>query len=148
MKQVIDDLYTLLFNDPLLNSDTSVNIKVNTFYKYANPLIELYPALLLIRKSENSQIKTVSSGYLNTYSIDILLMTQEFEETTKSLKGIDDLDKLVKNVRSILQKNPKINGNYYDSLISGIEYQSFVTDNYINFTAIISFNIQKKVYYN
>lgn len=148
MKQAVTDLYNLLSTNPLLLSDTGDNIKVNTFAQYANPLIDNFPAILLIRRSKAKQIKTIASGYIENYSIDILAMTQQFETDYTILDGVEALDKLVKNIETILQQNPKINGNYLDSNIDGTDYDSFVTNNYINFTATISVTLQKRVVYN
>jgi len=61
MKQAVTDLYNLLSTNPLLLSDTGDNIKVNTFAQYANPLIDNFPAILLIRRSKAKQIKTIAS---------------------------------------------------------------------------------------
>lgn len=148
MKTSVTDLYNLLTTNPLLLSDTGDNIKVNTFCAYANPLINNFPAILLIRKSKAKQIKTIASGYIENFTIDILAMTQQFETDYTTLDGVEALDKLVKNIETILQKNPKINGSYLDSNIDGTEYDSFVINNYINFTATISVTLQKRVVYN
>jgi len=75
-------------------------------------------------------------------------MTQQFEADYTILDGVEALDKLVKNIETILQQNPKINGNYLDCNIDGTDYDSFVTNNYINFTATISVTLQKRVVYN
>ena len=148
MKNVIEDLYTLFSTESTLNNDNTTSIKVKTFRKYPDPLITDYPALLLVRKNKTSQIKTVNLGYLNTYSVDILLMTQDYEESTNCLKGIDNLDKLVEIVEGLIQKNPKIDGKYYNTEITGISFNTFTTDNYINFSAIVSLDVKKKVQYN
>ncbi|HNQ20167.1 MAG TPA: hypothetical protein PKI46_03790 [Bacteroidales bacterium] len=148
MKQAIDDLYTLLTGNVLLQNDIGNNVKVETFCKYANPLIETFPAILLIRKSKAKQIKTVSSGYIENFTIDIMAMTQQFETDYVTMTGLEQLDKLVKNIETILQQNPKINGSYLDSNIDGTDYDSFINSNYINFIATITLTMQRRVVYN
>ena len=103
--------------------------------------------------AETKHLKNQDSLIFNVldfenYSIDILAMTQQFETDYITLDGVEALDKLVKNIETILQKNPKINGSYLDSNIDGTEYDSFVINNYINFTATITVTLQKRVVYN
>ena len=148
MKNVIDDLYNLFINTAELNNDNTTSIKVKTFRKYPDPLITDYPALLLVRKNKTSQIKSANLGYLNIYSVDILLMTQDYEDSVNCLKGIDDLDRLVDIVEKLFQKNPKIDGKYYNTEITNINYNTFTANNFINFSSVVSIDIKKKVQYN
>jgi hypothetical protein len=149
MKQAITDLYNLLKNNAKLNVDNATSIKVNTFCKYEDPLIPEFPCISLKRLSKNKQVRTMPLGYIETFVIEIIAEVQNMETDNVNVtsSGFDDLDKMTGIIENIIQETPKINGTYLNSDIQDTAYEAYNNDNYINYKAVITVQLQRKVIY-
>ncbi|HNY10698.1 MAG TPA: hypothetical protein PKK26_03810 [Candidatus Wallbacteria bacterium] len=147
MKKTIKDIYTLLSVDTRLKTDGVDTIAVKTFREFNDPLVMDFPAVMLERVSKDKQIKSMPSGYLETFSVDIVCVTTEYGDSDNgsNMLGYDRIDTLTNIVEKILQENPKIDGSYLDSDITSTRYEAGAADNYIFYSAIISLTAKRRV---
>jgi len=137
LTKVIDDVYTLL------QADTALAASVKYWAKSDAIEPDQFPALVFIRDL-TTQVRNVTIGRRTAtiYPLNIGVIVKNFDSVELADEALDELLDLVIDR---LDKNPRINGTYANSTITGWQYSvANFANNPIAFfpAAILTINVE------